>query len=189
RQYQGSYGTFLGHAIVAHDRLGGQTLDDRQIRTLLDGEITAQHLGVPTAERLYVFFTAPGVVVTTDGQNSVTDFAGYHDVFTDSGGATVYYAVVPYPSGNLSAQPLTALQQATVVLSHEVSEAITDPDTHSGWFDPRLGEIGDITAGQVGSMHGYAVQAVWSQIDGKGVIPTGTRAPTLAAGTPVQASA
>src|SRR5207245_7254754 len=189
RQYQGSYGTFLGHAIVAHDRLGGQTLDDRQIRTLLDGEITAQHLAAPTADRLYVLFTAPGIVVTADGQNSVTDFAGYHDVFTDSGGATVYYAVVPYPSGNLSAQPLTALQQATVVLSHEVSEAITDPDTHSGWFDPRLGENGDITAGQVGIMGGYAVQALWSLVDGKAVIPTSTSGTTVGmAGTPAPVS-
>ena len=130
------------------------------------------------------------MVVTAAGENSVTDFAGYHDVFTDSSGATVYYAVVPYPSGTLFAQPLTPLQQATVVLSHEVSEAITDPDTGSGWLDPHRGEIGDITAGQIGILQGYAVQAVWSQVDGKAVIPAGTSAMTLpSAGGQVHASA
>src|SRR5207302_1868303 len=124
------------------------------------------------------------------GQNSVTDFAGYHAAFTDSSGATVYYAVVPYPTNNISPAPLSAVQQATVVLSHEVSEAITDPDTHSGWFDPRLGEIGDITAGQIGMLHGYAVQALWSQVDGKAVIPTSTKGTVEpVAGAPVAASA
>jgi hypothetical protein len=81
------------------------------------------------------------------------------------------------------------VQQATVVLSHEVSEAITDPDTRSGWFDPRQGEIGDITAGQIGSMGGYAVQALWSQVDGRAVIPTGAGDTVPAAASPVPASA
>jgi hypothetical protein len=189
KQYGVSSGTFLGHDVVGQNPSAGQTIDDSQIRALLDAEITANHVAAPTANRLYVLFTAPGVVVTQNGENSVTDFAGYHDVFTDSGGATVYYTVVPYPSGNISALPLTAVQQATIVLSHEVSEAITDPDTHSGWFDPRRGEIGDITAGQIGSMGGYAVQALWSQVDGKAVIPTSTSATTVAvAGTPAPVS-
>jgi hypothetical protein len=34
-------------------------------------------------------------------------------------------------------------------LSHEVSEAITDPDTQTGWFDRRNGEIGDIAEGHI----------------------------------------
>src|SRR5439155_14842908 len=189
KQYGVSSGTFLGHDVVGRNSSAGQTIDDSQIRALLDAEITANHVAAPTANGLYVLFTAPGVVVTQNGENSVTDFAGYHDVFTDSGGATVYYAVVPYPSGNVSALPLTAMQQATVVLSHEISEAITDPDTHSGWFDPRLGENGDITAGQVGIMGGYAVQALWSLVDGKAVIPTSTSGTTVGmAGTPAPVS-
>jgi hypothetical protein len=182
KQYNVSYGTFLGHHLIAQDPPGGQTIDDSQIRALLNSEIAAKHLAAPTAERLYVFFTAPGVVVTADGQDSVTDFAGYHDVFTGSSGAPVYYAVVPYPMGQVSSQPLTALQQATVVLSHEISEAITDPDTRTGWLDPRRGEIGDITAGQIGSLHGYTVQALWSQVDAKAVVPANT------SGTPLPGS-
>ncbi|HEV3256818.1 MAG TPA: hypothetical protein VG013_08070, partial [Gemmataceae bacterium] len=87
-------------------------------------------------------------------------------------------------------QPLTATQQATVVLSHEVSEAITDPDTRTGWLDPQRGEIGDITVGQVGIMHGYAVQALWSQADGRAVMPTDASATFHPlAGSPVHATA
>src|SRR5439155_1567978 len=82
---------------------------------------------------LYVFYTAPGVKVTANGQNSIRNFAGYHDVFTDAAGAAVYYAVVPYPTGSLAAVSLTDFQQTTVVLSHEISEAVTDPDTQAGF--------------------------------------------------------
>src|SRR5260370_22194014 len=92
--------------------------------------------------------------------------------------------------GSGGAQRRTGLQQGTVVLSHEISEAITDPDTRTGWFDPRRGEIGDITAGQIGSLHGYTVQALWSQVDAKAVVPANTKgAPLRVAGSQVHATA
>src|SRR5262249_55168161 len=155
--------TFLDHDIVAQNPPSGKSIDDSQIRAVLNSEISAKHLGTPTPDRLYVFFTTPGVVVTANGQNSTNDFAGYHNAFTDQAGATVYYAVIPYPTGNVSSRSLTAFQQDTLVLSHEIAEAVTDPDTRTGWFDPRQGEIGDIAAGQSGVLHGYVVQAVWDQ--------------------------
>ena len=117
----------------------------------------------------------PGVTVTDGSQNSIKDFAGYHDVFQDSAGAAVYYAVIPYPTGNVSSLPLTNFQQETLVLSHEIAEAVTDPDTQGGWFDGRSGEeIGDIAEGTSGMLNGYVVQGVWSQIDRKNIIPSGS---------------
>ena len=130
------------------------------------------------------------MVVTDNGQSSVTDFAGYHDVFTDSAGATVYYAVVPYPNGSVSTQTLSTFQQDTLILSHEVSEAITDPDTKTGWFDAQQGEIGDIAQGTSGILHGYVVQGVWSQAEGQIVVPSDTSTPSLlVTGMQVQATA
>jgi hypothetical protein len=190
QQYNVSPGTFSGHDVVAQDPAGGQTIDDSQIRAALDSEIAASKVPAPTSNQLYVFFTAPGVVVTQNGQSSATDFAGYHDVFTDSAGDTVYYAVIPYPNGQVSQQPLTVFQQDTLVLSHEVSEAVTDPDTQTGWFDAQQGEIGDIAQGTSGVLHGYTVQGVWSQADGRVVVPTDTSTPSLlVTGTQVQATA
>ena len=34
--------------------------------------------------------------------------------------------MVPYPTGGVSSQHLSTLQQDTLILSHEVSEAVTD---------------------------------------------------------------
>src|SRR5439155_13683076 len=132
----------------------------------------------------------PGVTVTDGGQSSAADFAGYHDAFTDRAGDTVYYAVIPYPTGDVSNLRLTDFQQATLVLSHEVAEGITDPDTQTGWFDPRQGEIGDIADGTSGLLHGYVVQGVWSQADGRVVIPGDRTTATLRVrGTEVRATA
>jgi hypothetical protein len=175
-QYNVSNGTFLTHDIIAQDPTG--SIDDSQIQTILNSEISSGHLAKPGPNSLYVFFTTPGVEVTAHGQTSVSDFAGYHDTFTDSVGDPVYYAVVPYPNGGVSTEQLTAFQQDTIILSHEVSEAITDPDTQTGWFDPRLGEIGDIAEGTSGLLNGYLVQGVWSQKDDQVVIPGSTTPPT-----------
>src|SRR5262249_51796485 len=157
-QYNVGHGTFQGDDLVNQDP-ANQTIDDSQIRQVLNGEIAAGHLAAPGANSLYVFFTAPGVVVTAGGENSVPDFSGYHDAFTDTAGATVYYAVVPYAGGGIGFG-LTPFQQETATLSHEVAEAVTDPDTQTGWFDPQLGEIGDIGEGRLGILHGYVVQGV-----------------------------
>jgi hypothetical protein len=190
QQYNVSPGTFSGHDVVAQNPADGQTIDDSQIQTALDNEITAKQVPAPTADQLYVFFTAPGVTVTQNGQSSASNFAGYHSSFTDSAGDTVYYAVIPYPNGGVSTQPLTTPQQDTLVLSHEISEAVTDPDTRTGWLDPQQGEIGDIAQGTSGLLHGYVVQGVWSQADGRVVVPTDTSAPSLlVTGTDVQATA
>jgi hypothetical protein len=170
KQYNVSYGTFAGADTVG--QRFSSTIDDRQIRAILNSEISAGRLGQPTANSLYIFFTTPGTVVTAGGQNSINDFAGYHDLFSDSAGARVYYAVIPYPTGNITNVPLTPFQQETVILSHEISEGMTDPDTVTGWFDPRLGEIGDIADGLVGQLGGYEVQAIWSQADRQNIVPS-----------------
>jgi hypothetical protein len=177
KEYNVGYGAFLDHDIVSQVPAAG-TIDDSQIRAILNAEITAQRLHAPTANQLYVFMVAPGMVVTANGQNSVMDFGGYHSVFTDSAGVPVYYVVVPYPIGNVAPVPLTAFQQDTYILSHEVSEAITNPGLSTGWFGPQ-GEIGDIAEGTIGILNRYIVQGVWSQADGRVVIPIDTSSRTL----------
>src|SRR5262249_58230554 len=68
----------------------------------------------------------------------------------------IRYAVVVSPGGaahnSVLPEAATALDQQTAVTSHELAEAVTDPDVNSnvnngrlGWFDPQRGEIGDIT--------------------------------------------
>jgi hypothetical protein len=179
KQYNVGNGSYLNDVVLPQNPPNGQTIDDTQIQQILNSEITGNQLAAPNANSLYVFFAAPGVTVTANGQNSINNFAGYHSTFTDSAGAPIYYAVIPYPTGNVSSLQLTTVQQDTLILSHELAEAITDPDTQTGWFDPQQGEIGDIAEGQTGVLGGYVVQGVWSQAAGQVVIPSDTSGTSL----------
>jgi hypothetical protein len=60
------------------------------------------------------------------------------------------YGVVESPNGNPDAD--TEISPT----SHEISEAITDPDTETGWFDYSLNEIGDECAYIYGGALGAA---------------------------------
>ena len=181
KQYNVGDGTVLNDDLV-NQNPANQTISDTQIHQILNSEIAAGHVAAPTANSLYVFFTAPGVVVTANGQNSVTNFAAYHDVFQDAAGTSVAYAVLPYPTGNIAptAATLTDFQQETIALSHEVAESVTDPDTQTGWLDPQGNEICDLANGQFGTLHGYVVSGVWSQVDGSIMMPTDTSGANLA---------
>jgi hypothetical protein len=146
----------------------GAALTDAAIRSYLQGAITAGALQGPDANRLYVVFVEDNVVVQSQGETSQS-FHGYHTAFTgaDSQGrpAAIRYEVIAYPGGANSADPyLSAVDGLTSTASHELAEAVTDPDLNYaalGWNDDQLGadgEIGDITNQEVVYLNGYAVQ-------------------------------
>src|SRR5262249_19603986 len=95
---------------------------------------------------------------------------GYHGAFggTDAAGhaMTIRYAVIAYPGGTAGNSSLgtSAVDQLTAVSSHELAEAVTDPDLNYarlGWYDPVRGEIGDITEDDPRALvrlNGYLVQ-------------------------------
>lgn len=82
--------------------------------------------------------------------------------------ATIRYAVIAYPVGTVGncSMGVSATDQMTSVTSHELAEAVTDPDVNyarMGWYDPRLGEIADMTENNPKAhvrMNEYLVQLV-----------------------------
>jgi hypothetical protein len=166
-------------------------LTDSTIRSSIQANIDAGNLQAPDANRLYVVYVEPNVAVQNDhdgNSNSIRDFLGYHGAFaghTSSGAfADVHYAVITYPGGtanNAAISSLTAFQQLTEVTSHELSEAVTDPNVNYralGWYDDqRNGEIGDIVNGQYVYLNGYVVQKEAAQNDGA-LVPAGAQDPS-----------
>ncbi|HEY6473820.1 MAG TPA: hypothetical protein VIY26_13090, partial [Acidimicrobiales bacterium] len=99
----------------------------------------------------YPLFLPPNVETQDrDGSNSVSDYCGYHRAFT-SGTAVLDYADLPYepsacPSGQAPNANATA-DGAVSTLSHELNEAVTDPNptgSDYAWNDSKGNEIGDI---------------------------------------------
>jgi hypothetical protein len=171
----------IGDGTLAHsatDVVGPPaTVQDADIRAEIRAQIAARHLPQPDANTLYFVFTPPHVdVVDSYGDDSVNTFTGYHDFVPGSDGFA--YAVIPYTDG------LSDPRVMTVFASHELAEAVTDPepgDNTLGWYDDSNGEIGDIPvslfeANQIGQsdlideLDGsngavYLVQKEWSLKD------------------------
>jgi hypothetical protein len=183
------YGVGRGHAdqgkIVMANLNIGQYLTDTQIRNQLVSQLNSPTSGFqpPDANRLYVVYVEPNIPVLKDtinpNTNSFVDFHGYHDSFTANVGGTnqnIRYAVIAYPGGATGKILwLSTFDQLTMNTSHEIAEAVTDPDwrskqawTDDTWVDAKGnkgGEIGDICDGQTVYVNGYAVQRIVDKND------------------------
>lgn len=161
---------------VVANTLTSTTLSDAQIRSIVQAQINSGAAKAPGANRLYVVYVAGGITVTMGGSSSVNSFLGYHGAFagrTATGiAADVRYAVMPYPgvpNPTPSSQGFASIfDEETAVSTHEIAEAVTDPDVNYkslSWYDDTLnGEIGDLTS-DTATLNGYLVQKVVDKND------------------------
>jgi hypothetical protein len=138
---------------------------DDQTQAEVRAQILAGKLPPPDANTIYAVFTPSGVVVEDSlGDNSATNLLAYHDFsyarddnFTDAGDGqegNFAYLVVPTVKNDAAIQfaQQDTPHLATAGISHELAEAVTDPEPsgqdlgQGGWYDAvgHNGEIGDI---------------------------------------------
>jgi hypothetical protein len=130
------------------------------------------------ANRLYLVYVEPNVAVKSGRGTSINAFLGYHSGFNgkDSSGTpiVIHYAVIPWGGGStVDGQPnatdpwLSPVQQDTLVSSHELAEAVTDPNVGDSWVDNNNGnqEVGDVVAHSTYYLDGYAVQRISDKND------------------------
>lgn len=192
---QVGYGVGRGSAstgtILGYDFYSSRFLTDSMIRADLQTAIRAAQVQQPDANRLYVLYVQANVPIQNDHDlsagtgkysNSQVDFTGYHGAFTGVnffGQATaIRYAVIAYPGGvcgNVTALGLTGLNEMTMTASHEIAEAVTDPDVNYnrlGWYDDQFnGEIGDINR-RAAVLQGFVVQTEINKWD-QAMVPFG----------------
>jgi hypothetical protein len=172
-------GTATPGAIDTGAAAANTLISDASIQARIQADVRSGLLRAPDANRLYVVYVEPNVAVNLGGGEGTTQqgILGYHGAFggVDAAGhaATIRYAVVAYPGGTVHNSGLgtSAFDQLTEVSSHELAEAVTDPDVdyaRLGWYDPRWGEIGDITEDNPNALvrlNGYLVQEVADRND------------------------
>jgi hypothetical protein len=135
-------GTFAG--TVTDSQGPPPKLRDAQIQAEIRTQVAAGHLPAPDSNTMVAVFTPPGVeVFDRYGDNSVRDFYSYHDFADGSDGFP--YLVIAYDDS------LDDARQMTIHASHELAEAVTDPDVtraddQLGWYDKHYGEVADIVA-------------------------------------------
>ncbi len=170
---------------IALNKVTGVT--DAAIQNDIQSLIKANHVQAPDANRLYVVYVEPGVAVFDGSSSSINDFLGYHGAFGGKTAANkpidIRYAVLPYPGGPnptaVSQGFASNFQELTVVTSHEIAEAATDPNVGyktTTWYDDQLnGEIGDLTD-LTANLNGYLVQQVVDKNDNP-IAPNKMQAP------------
>jgi hypothetical protein len=179
-------GQLAGTDFVSDNIAPGSVVYADTIRGLLPREVDAGHLPAPNGNTLYMLFLPPNVFLHDDADTNNHD--AYHGSFRDSAGRTYYFAPIANPTGNYVTnnegwtQGLTPFQAMTEITSHELVEAITNPDGQ-GWYDPTSPapghEIADISGyllpglAQASRLDGYVVQKYWSQATSTSIAPGG----------------
>jgi hypothetical protein len=196
-QYMDRYGnaapnvTFGGQYSITPS-VTSSTIDDQQIQSELVAQIQSGALPAPVGYKglgsvYIVLFPAADTecLDTGDTECSGTYFCAYHGDARMSDGTAVLYEVIPDTTTGVESQDCgpssSPLMNQTSLLSHEWSEAITDPmvgEATSGdswplaWYDdncssvePVCGEIGDKCNQLQGLSGGWTVQLEWSNLD------------------------
>ena len=140
---------------------GSRIVADADIQAAIQGWISNHDIPQPDANTLFFVYMPPNVRVDAFGTSSCTGFCGYHNAINGS----IFYAVEPYIScSGCKSGSGGIFDSLTEVSSHELCEAITDPDPFTGWNDDNVddGEIGDLCNFQATTIGGYNVQLEWS---------------------------
>jgi PKD repeat protein len=130
-------------------------LTDAQLQREIANLVSSDSLptGLSGSAPVYVMVTPPNTDVCDSASDCATNaFCAYHSIFGNAPNEIVYAEVPMFFNGATAAQDPKACQYdgnaniqepngdpadvALKYLSHEVSEAITDPNTSTGWIDP-----------------------------------------------------
>jgi len=151
---RGTYGGKI--TIVPAAANNGSVIDDVNIQAELVRQINLGQLPAPDANTVYMVHFPKEKTITSRTYRSCVDFCGYHSTVL-TGSIEIFYAVLPDMSpsspctGGCGASPVAFNNQCSVA-SHEIIEAITDPEVGLatiygpplGWYDAIYGEIADI---------------------------------------------
>lgn len=157
--------TFGGYAVATDPLPSKQCSDgtdlycvtDAQLQTELKSVIAAKGWPQDTSHAYFVF-TPAGLGSCSGTMCSYGSYCAYHGAFTGTAGR-ILYGNEPWLYGHSGCDtgqyPNGGQADPTInVLSHELSEAITDPVPNFGWLDSTGSEIGDKCAWTFGTLSG-----------------------------------
>ena len=158
---------------TSHDgKSNPSNYSDSSVRSYL-GSLFSAHKLSPDANTVYGMYFPSGMRITLQGGASCSTFCGYHGHFSYNG-VDIKYAVFPYTNcAACSVSGKRIVDILTIVTSHEIREAVTDPDLNA-WFDAAGYEADDKCAWQnlyQTNGFGYWVQPEFSNGNGSTPYP------------------
>jgi hypothetical protein len=102
--------------------------------------------------------------------------AGFHEQFTDDDGRNVTFGVVLNLATNTEANTWNSKLGLPATLTHEMVEALTDPNTSTGFRLDNGEEIADLNDVRTVQLPGFSravgLAAYFSELEGTPVVPT-----------------
>ena len=148
KEYRGGPGTTSPSKVLA--AVSHREFSKEDVEALVEAQIRAGNLDASDPERVFTLVLPPGATLHDGEASSTAGLGGFHGNVTARDGHPVYYAVVVYSerSGdtvNGIDFTGTPIDNVTITESHEVTEAVTDPDVglaiqsgdprYLGWYD------------------------------------------------------
>jgi hypothetical protein len=164
-QYRGIGRMSIEKTLAVTNSTPNTTFSDPQIVNFLDLQMATLSIPLPSndVDRIYVVLMPQG----HSSQDHPAD-VGQHQMFS-VGGQDVFWTWVTN-DGTLSTG-----NSIPDVFCHEVAETCSDPELGSGISVDTPGltneEIGDVCNNTSATVNGVAIQAYWSQVDGRCVAP------------------
>jgi hypothetical protein len=125
---------------VVDNQTAPRKISDSQIQSYITGLINAGRIP-GSSNVIYGVYLPQGTQSTMGQYASCRSYCGYHSSFSYSG-RTILYAVLPYNDcSGCSLSGKTVLDMQTIVTSHEIREAITDPV--NAWWESASGYEAD----------------------------------------------
>lgn len=148
KEYGGGPGTTSASKVLAG--VSRRAFSREDVEGLVQAQVRSGAFDASDPERIFTLVLPPGATLRDGEASSATGLGGFHGNVTARDGHPVYYAVVVY-SQRTGSQVNgidftgTPIDNVTITESHEVTEAVTDPDVglaiatgdaHDlGWYD------------------------------------------------------
>jgi hypothetical protein len=148
KEYGGGQGTTSLSKVIPGATHRDWSKED--VEALVEAQVRAGNLDASDPERIFTVVLPPGATLHDGEASSTAGLGGFHGNVTAPDGHPVYYAVVVY--SQRSGEQVngidftgTPIDNVTITESHEVTEAVTDPDVglairtgdprYLGWYD------------------------------------------------------
>jgi hypothetical protein len=148
KEYGSGPGTTSPSKVLAS--VSHRDFSKEDVEALVEAQVRAGNLDASDPERVFTLVLPPGTTLRDGEASSTAGLGGFHGNVTARDGHPVYYAVVVYSQRTGSTVngidfTGTPIDNVTITESHEITEAVTDPDVglairtgnpHSlGWYD------------------------------------------------------
>ena len=148
REYGGGPGTTSPSKVLGGASRAVYSKED--VEALVQSQVRAGAFDARDPERIFSLVLPPGAVLHDDGASSLAGLGGFHGNVSAPDGHPVYYAVVVYSQragGRTNGIDFDGvpIDNVTITESHEITEAVTDPDVglasqtgdarYLGWYD------------------------------------------------------